>query len=166
MPTRIQRLGLLIAAFVLGVTTSLIYERRVHPRLTTTTLTTSATAHGTITVTSIKNSPSSSLVHHQDRHQGHDENQVQGQNRIHAAHNVNAAFVVLLQNKDLHDMRKTMRMLESTFNHRYQYPYIFLNDAPFTEHFKTHIQAMTQAPCLFGNDERRVSALWTENGDF
>jgi hypothetical protein len=48
-------------------------------------------------------------------------------------------------------MRKTMRMLESTFNRRYGYPYVFLNNVPFTEHFKTHIQAMTTAPVKFGN---------------
>src|SRR5690349_22386736 len=49
---------------------------------------------------------------------------------------VNAAFVVLLQNKDLHDMRKTMRNLEAVFNRKHGYPYVFLNNVPFTEHFK------------------------------
>ncbi|KAG0089912.1 alpha 1,2-mannosyltransferase 2.4.1 [Podila epicladia] len=63
---------------------------------------------------------------------------------------VNAAFVVLLQNKDLHEMRKTMRLLEQTFNHRHGYPYVFLNNIPFTDHFKTHIQAMTKAKVHFG----------------
>ncbi|KAI1319339.1 alpha 1,2-mannosyltransferase 2.4.1 [Mortierella claussenii] len=63
---------------------------------------------------------------------------------------VNAAFVILLQNKDLHDMRKTMRMLEATFNHKHGYPYVFLNNRPFTDHFKTHIQAMTPAAVHFG----------------
>ncbi|KAG0224243.1 alpha 1,2-mannosyltransferase 2.4.1 [Actinomortierella wolfii] len=62
----------------------------------------------------------------------------------------NAAFVVLLQNKDLHDMRRTMRMLEYSFNQRYHYPYIFLNNKPFTDHFKTHIRAMTMAEVHFG----------------
>ncbi|KAG0271372.1 alpha 1,2-mannosyltransferase 2.4.1 [Linnemannia exigua] len=52
----------------------------------------------------------------------------------------NAAFVVLLQNKDLHDMRKTMQNLEAVFNRKHGYPYVFLNDVPFTEHFKTHIR--------------------------
>ncbi|KAG0302118.1 alpha 1,2-mannosyltransferase 2.4.1 [Dissophora globulifera] len=68
----------------------------------------------------------------------------------HRPERVNAAFVILLQNKDLHDMRKTMQMLESTFNRRHGYPYVFLNNVPFTEHFKTHIQAMTTAPVKFG----------------
>ncbi|KAK3830206.1 MAG: glycolipid 2-alpha-mannosyltransferase-domain-containing protein [Linnemannia elongata] len=62
----------------------------------------------------------------------------------------NAAFVVLLQNKDLHDMRKTMRNLEAVFNRKHGYPYVFLNNVPFTEHFKTHIRAMTTAPVNFG----------------
>ncbi|KAF9174884.1 alpha 1,2-mannosyltransferase 2.4.1 [Mortierella sp. AD010] len=47
-------------------------------------------------------------------------------------------------------MRKTMRMLESTFNHRYGYPYVFLNNVPFTEHFKTHIRTMTTSDVKFG----------------
>ncbi|KAF9390520.1 alpha 1,2-mannosyltransferase 2.4.1 [Podila verticillata] len=67
-----------------------------------------------------------------------------------ATNRVNAAFVVLLQNKDLHEMRKTMRQLEQTFNSRHGYPYIFLNNVPFTDHFKTHIQAMTKAKVHFG----------------
>ncbi|KAF9163011.1 alpha 1,2-mannosyltransferase 2.4.1 [Actinomortierella ambigua] len=62
----------------------------------------------------------------------------------------NAAFVVLLQNKDLHEMRRTMRMLEYSFNQRYSYPYIFLNNKPFTDHFMTHIRGMTKADVRFG----------------
>jgi alpha 1,2-mannosyltransferase len=65
----------------------------------------------------------------------------------------NAAFVVLLQNKDLHDMRKTMRNLEAVFNRKHGYPYVFLNNVPFTEHFKTHIRAMTSAQVKFGKKE-------------
>jgi alpha 1,2-mannosyltransferase len=71
----------------------------------------------------------------------------------------NAAFVVLLQNKDLHDMRKTMRNLESVFNRKHGYPYVFLNNVPFTEHFKTHIRAMTTAPVKFGKDTRNQIGL-------
>ncbi|KAG0339236.1 alpha 1,2-mannosyltransferase 2.4.1 [Podila humilis] len=63
---------------------------------------------------------------------------------------VNAAFVILLQNKDLHEMRKTMRQLEQTFNHRHGYPYVFLNNVPFTDHFMVHIQAMTMSKVHFG----------------
>lgn len=71
----------------------------------------------------------------------------------------NAAFVVLLQNKDLHDMRKTMRNLESVFNRKHGYPYVFLNNVPFTEHFKTHIRAMTTAPVHFGKEKQETSWL-------
>lgn len=71
----------------------------------------------------------------------------------------NAAFVILLQNKDLHDMRRTMRMLESTFNRRFEYPYVFLNNVPFTEDFKTHIKAMTTAPVKFGMSCLRAAGM-------
>ncbi|KAG9066412.1 alpha 1,2-mannosyltransferase 2.4.1 [Linnemannia hyalina] len=47
-------------------------------------------------------------------------------------------------------MRKTIRNLESVFNRKHGYPYVFLNNVPFTEHFKTHIRAMTTAPVSFG----------------
>src|SRR5687768_10667711 len=39
----------------------------------------------------------------------------------------NACFVILIRNGDLHDFRWTMRQLEDRFNHKYNYPYVFLN---------------------------------------
>jgi len=141
MPPRIHRLCLLIAAFILGVATCLIYERGMHPRQTAKTATMIPLATTSTPAGSPLSSSPPSLLHPSPAQ--HHSNQS-------TTARVNAAFVVLLQNKDLHDMRKTMRMLESTFNYRHHYPYVFLNDIPFTEHFKTHIQAMTKAPCYFG----------------
>ncbi|KAG0373628.1 alpha 1,2-mannosyltransferase 2.4.1 [Mortierella sp. AD032] len=47
-------------------------------------------------------------------------------------------------------MRKTLQNLEAVFNRKHGYPYVFLNDVPFTEHFKTHIRAMTNSQVKFG----------------
>lgn len=61
-----------------------------------------------------------------------------------------AAFVVLIRNGDLHNFRASMRQLEDRFNHKYNYPYVFLNDEPFTEEFKKLTSAMTKAKTEYG----------------
>ncbi|KAJ2854637.1 hypothetical protein J3B02_002580 [Coemansia erecta] len=63
---------------------------------------------------------------------------------------VKAALVALVRNQDLYGMRMTMRELEDRWNHKYNYPYIFLNDKPFTEKFKRGVQDMTKAKIHFG----------------
>ncbi|KAJ1847782.1 hypothetical protein LPJ70_001359, partial [Coemansia sp. RSA 2708] len=51
-----------------------------------------------------------------------------------------AAFVILTRNKDLKELRETLAQLEDRFNRRYQYPYVFLNNEPFSDDFKEKIQ--------------------------
>ncbi|KAI8990757.1 nucleotide-diphospho-sugar transferase [Mycotypha africana] len=63
---------------------------------------------------------------------------------------VKAAFVVLVRNSELHALRSSMRYLEDRFNHKYNYPWIFLNDEPFTEEFKNLTCAMTNADVQYG----------------
>ena len=63
---------------------------------------------------------------------------------------VNACFVVLIRNDDLKDWRLTMRQLEDRFNNKYNYPYVFLNDKPFDEDFKTYTRSLTNAEVEFG----------------
>ncbi|OMH84856.1 Glycolipid 2-alpha-mannosyltransferase, partial [Zancudomyces culisetae] len=43
-----------------------------------------------------------------------------------------------------------MRQIEDRFNKNYNYPYIFLNDKPFTDEFKKGVQDMTKANVTFG----------------
>ncbi|ORX65630.1 glycosyl transferase [Linderina pennispora] len=66
---------------------------------------------------------------------------------------VRAALVALVRNEDLYDMRKSVRELEDRWNHKYNYPYIFLNDKPFTEKFKQGIRDLTKAKVEFGTLE-------------
>ncbi|CAG8471418.1 13988_t:CDS:2, partial [Racocetra persica] len=61
-----------------------------------------------------------------------------------------ACFVVLIRNSDLHSFRASMRQLEDRFNHKYNYPYVFLNDEPFTEEFKQYTSALTKAKTEYG----------------
>ncbi|KAJ2789110.1 hypothetical protein H4R20_007241, partial [Coemansia guatemalensis] len=63
---------------------------------------------------------------------------------------VRAAFVILVRNSELYGMKRAMRQIEDRFNSRFNYPYVFLNDVPFTEDFKASTTAMTKANVTYG----------------
>lgn len=49
------------------------------------------------------------------------------------------------RNSDLNGVISSMKQMEDRFNKKFQYPYVFLNDQPFEEAFKT-----SESPlCLF-----------------
>lgn len=50
-----------------------------------------------------------------------------------------ATLFALVQDKDLNDMIRTIKQIESKFNNKYRYPYTFLNDEEFTDDFKKSI---------------------------
>ena len=47
-------------------------------------------------------------------------------------------------------MIQSMRDLERTWNSKFNYPWTFFNDEPFTEQFKKMTQAETKAKCYYG----------------
>lgn len=47
----------------------------------------------------------------------------------------NAVIVMLARNSELNDVASSMRQLEDRFNSKYNYPWVFLNDEPFSEEF-------------------------------
>jgi hypothetical protein len=49
---------------------------------------------------------------------------------------MNATFIILAQNSELDGVILSIEQIEESFNKRYHYPYVFLNDVPFTEEFK------------------------------
>lgn len=63
----------------------------------------------------------------------------------------NAALITLVRNEELNDLLKTMHDLERTWNSKFNYPYIFFNDVPFTEEFKQKTQAATKAAVQYGS---------------
>lgn len=63
---------------------------------------------------------------------------------------MNASFVMLTRNEELNDVIKSIRSIEEHFNQWFKYPYVFLNDVPFTEEFRTRLQRESQAPMEFG----------------
>lgn len=48
----------------------------------------------------------------------------------------NAAFVVLARNNEWAQVVSSMKQLENTFNRKFGYPWVFLNDEPFSDDFK------------------------------
>lgn len=62
----------------------------------------------------------------------------------------NATLLALVRNEEADDMVLSMRDLERTFNRKFNYPWLFLNDVPFTEDFKKKISAETKAKVTFG----------------
>lgn len=47
-------------------------------------------------------------------------------------------------------MVQSMEDLERTWNHKFNYPWTFFNDVPFTEEFKKKTSAVTKAKCNYG----------------
>lgn len=65
----------------------------------------------------------------------------------------NAAIVVLARNSEVEDVIKSMESLERHFNQWYHYPWVFLNDVPFNEQFKTEVVKHTKSEVEFGTIE-------------
>ncbi|KAI0273644.1 glycosyltransferase family 15 protein [Gloeopeniophorella convolvens] len=62
----------------------------------------------------------------------------------------NASIVMLARNVDLPGVVKSLKQMEDRFNKRFRYPYVFLNEEPFTVQFKERIAELTDAPIEFG----------------
>ncbi|KAJ8078793.1 hypothetical protein PM082_013076 [Marasmius tenuissimus] len=62
----------------------------------------------------------------------------------------NAAFVLLARNGDLNGVASSMKQMEDRFNKKFKYPYVFLNEEPFSDEFKNLILAITDAEVKFG----------------
>jgi mannosyltransferase len=75
---------------------------------------------------------------------------------IKASARINATLLALVRNEELEDMLSSMKDLERTWNHKFNYPWTFFNDVPFTEEFKEKTQAVTKAECRYG-----MSGGWT-----
>ncbi|KAE9398864.1 glycosyltransferase family 15 protein [Gymnopus androsaceus JB14] len=62
----------------------------------------------------------------------------------------NATFVMLVRNSDLDGTISSIRALEDRFNSKFGYPYVLLNDEPFTTEFKRRVSALTFSKMKFG----------------
>ncbi|KAJ3732980.1 glycosyltransferase family 15 protein [Lentinula guzmanii] len=62
----------------------------------------------------------------------------------------NATFVLLARNSDLAGVINSMQSAEDRFNRYYNYPWVLLNEEPFTDEFKERVSVLTRAPIYFG----------------
>ncbi|MCJ1286033.1 hypothetical protein MMC26_005375 [Xylographa opegraphella] len=62
---------------------------------------------------------------------------------------INATLLSLVRNSELDGMIQAMQDLERTWNHKFNYPWTFFNDVPFTEQFKKKTQEQTKAKCNY-----------------
>jgi hypothetical protein len=69
-----------------------------------------------------------------------------------------------VRNEELYELISTMRDLERTWNNKFNYPYIFFNDKPFTEEFKQKTQAVTKAKIQYGTPARSRSGHFRLTG--
>ncbi|KAF2754786.1 alpha-1,2 mannosyltransferase KTR1 [Pseudovirgaria hyperparasitica] len=58
---------------------------------------------------------------------------------------INATLLSLVRNEEVNDLLQSMRDLERTWNHKFNYPWLFINDKPFSEEFKRKTRAATKA---------------------
>lgn len=55
---------------------------------------------------------------------------------------VKACFVSLVRNEDLWKLVETIQNVQDRFNNNFNYPWVFLNNEPFTEEFKRVVKGM------------------------
>ncbi|KAI1982393.1 putative mannosyltransferase ktr4 [Ophidiomyces ophidiicola] len=62
---------------------------------------------------------------------------------------INATLLSLVRNEELDQLIMTMKELERTWNSKFNYPWTFFNDQPFSDEFKKRTQAETKAKCNY-----------------
>ncbi|KAG9234970.1 glycosyltransferase family 15 protein [Amylocarpus encephaloides] len=62
---------------------------------------------------------------------------------------INATLLSLVRNEEIDGIVQAMQDLERTWNSKFNYPWTFFNDVPFTEEFKKRTQAETKAECRY-----------------
>ncbi|ORX58720.1 glycosyl transferase [Hesseltinella vesiculosa] len=70
---------------------------------------------------------------------------------------VRACFVILVRNSELEGIRSTILQIEQTFNSKFHYPYVFLNDDYFTDEFIERTKILTTSPVSYGKLD---SQMW------
>ncbi|KAL5512907.1 hypothetical protein ACEPAH_3305 [Sanghuangporus vaninii] len=67
-----------------------------------------------------------------------------------ATHRANATLLMLARNSDLQGVVTSMHSLEAQFNHKYHYPWTFLNEVPFSLDFKKRVREVASGEVRFG----------------
>lgn len=67
-----------------------------------------------------------------------------------------ATLLSLVRNNELEGMLSAMRDLERTFNHKFNYPWMFFNDEPFSAEFKEKTRKETKAEVRYGENSLKL----------
>lgn len=71
-------------------------------------------------------------------------------NQASATPKANATFIFLARNSELKAVVESIQYMEDRFNKKFQYPYVFLNDEPFTDEFKEWTSQMVSSKAEYG----------------
>ena len=75
-------------------------------------------------------------------------------------HRENATFVMLARNGDVEGAVNAVREMEDRFNGKFNYPWVFLNDVPFSDEFKRCVVGLlSECVCTSDTHRSRVSNL-------
>lgn len=61
----------------------------------------------------------------------------------------NATIVMLARNGDIQGVVKSIKQMEDRFNKRFRYPYVFLNEQPFSDVFIEYVQLPSHRGVLY-----------------
>lgn len=56
---------------------------------------------------------------------------------------------MLARNSDVDGAMRSVRELEDKFNRDFQYPWVFINEEPFSDDFKTRLSNIVSGPVFF-----------------
>jgi mannosyltransferase len=78
---------------------------------------------------------------------------------------INATMLALVRNNEVDAMVRSMVDLERTWNHKFNYPWTFFNDEPFSEEFKKKTSGATKAKCRYEQipDEHWAMPNWIDD---
>ncbi|KAF8496003.1 glycosyltransferase family 15 protein [Russula emetica] len=65
-------------------------------------------------------------------------------------HLANATLFMLARNSDVDNAVNSVREVEDRFNRKYGYPWVFLNEEPFSDDFKRRVSNLASGPVHFG----------------
>lgn len=63
---------------------------------------------------------------------------------------INATLLALVRNEEVDQMVQSMVDLERVWNSKFNYPWTFFNDKPFSKEFIEKTSAATKAKCNYG----------------
>jgi alpha 1,2-mannosyltransferase len=93
--------------------------------------------------------PGTQIAVHDITHQESDV-QTSSTGKLRQTGRAKAAFVTLVRNEELWEIVKSIRRVEDRFNRNYHYPWVFLNDVPFTKEFIETTSKMASGETSYG----------------